>query len=90
MACRTNSEDRHAFADRYISNPLLLEGRKFDIRAYMLVASTVPFLVLFHQGYIRLSCLKYDGDDTNLTTHLTNQVGQTPPSPRTSPTSLHT
>ncbi|XP_076451804.1 uncharacterized protein LOC143287581 isoform X3 [Babylonia areolata] len=61
---------------RYISNPLLLDGRKFDIRAYMLIASTVPYLVLFHQGYIRLSCLKYDGDDTNLTTHLTNQYVQ--------------
>lgn len=59
---------------RYITNPLLLDGRKFDIRAYMLIASTVPYLVLFHHGYIRLSCQKYDGNDTNLTTHLTNQV----------------
>ncbi|XP_076472370.1 protein polyglycylase TTLL10-like isoform X2 [Babylonia areolata] len=61
---------------RYITNPLLLEGRKFDIRAYMLIASTMPYLILFQHGYIRLSCHKYDHDDTDLTTHLTNQFIQ--------------
>ncbi|XP_055863452.1 uncharacterized protein LOC106062948 isoform X2 [Biomphalaria glabrata] len=61
---------------RYIHNPLLIDGRKFDIRAYMFIASTVPFLVLFHKGYVRLSCQKYSQDDPNLTTHLTNQFVQ--------------
>ncbi|XP_045161705.2 probable beta-tubulin polyglutamylase isoform X2 [Mercenaria mercenaria] len=61
---------------RYIPNPLLLEGRKFDIRAYMLVASTVPFLILFHQGYVRLCCHKYEADNSDLGIHLTNQFVQ--------------
>lgn len=61
---------------RYITNPLLLDGRKFDVRAYMLVASTVPFLILYHKGYVRLCCNKYDPEDSNLTTHLTNQFVQ--------------
>ncbi|CAH1775899.1 unnamed protein product [Owenia fusiformis] len=61
---------------RYIHNPLLLEGKKFDIRAYMLIASTVPYLVVFHQGYVRLSMMDYDNDSTNLIAHLTNQYIQ--------------
>ncbi|CAG5136059.1 unnamed protein product, partial [Candidula unifasciata] len=61
---------------RYLGDPLLLEGRKFDIRSYLLIASTVPFLVVYHKGYVRLSCQKYHQSDTNLTTHLTNQYIQ--------------
>ncbi|XP_060575183.1 probable beta-tubulin polyglutamylase isoform X1 [Ruditapes philippinarum] len=61
---------------RYITNPLLLEGRKFDVRAYMLIASTVPFLILFHQGYVRLCCHEYEADNMDLGRHLTNQFVQ--------------
>uniref|UniRef100_A0A1I8IYK1 Tubulin tyrosine ligase n=1 Tax=Macrostomum lignano TaxID=282301 RepID=A0A1I8IYK1_9PLAT len=61
---------------RYIMNPLLIHGRKFDVRAYMLIGSTAPYLVLFHHGYLRLSIHKYDTDDSNLCTHLTNQYIQ--------------
>ena len=40
----------------------------------MLVANTVPYLVLYHKGYIRVSLYEYDNDDCNVTAHLTNQV----------------
>ena len=53
---------------------MLLEGRKFDIRAYMLIANTSPYLLLYHKGYVRLCMYEYEMDASNLTAHLTNQV----------------
>ncbi|ELT95483.1 hypothetical protein CAPTEDRAFT_220981 [Capitella teleta] len=61
---------------RYIADPLLLEGRKFDIRAFMLIANTSPYLVLFHQGYARLCLHQYAQDANDLVAHLTNQFIQ--------------
>ncbi|XP_069597347.1 inactive polyglycylase TTLL10 [Ranitomeya imitator] len=61
---------------RYIPNPLLLEGKKFDIRSYLLIASTVPYFVFFRHGYVRLTCNPYDPESDDLTGHLTNQYMQ--------------
>eukprot|EP00794_Sanderia_malayensis_P015068 gene15068-16623_t len=61
---------------RYLTNPLLLNGCKFDIRAYMLIASTVPYMVFYHPGYVRLSCVEFSNDSTDITAHLTNQYIQ--------------
>ncbi|XP_069097205.1 inactive polyglycylase TTLL10 [Pleurodeles waltl] len=61
---------------RYIHNPLLLSGRKFDIRSYFLIASTVPYMVFFRHGYVRLTCNNYDPHSDDLTGHLTNQYMQ--------------
>ncbi|VDP71985.1 unnamed protein product [Echinostoma caproni] len=61
---------------KYIENPLLLDGRKFDIRCYMLIANSMPYLVLYHPGYVRLSMHQYSSGDPNLLTHLTNQYIQ--------------
>ncbi|XP_030843027.1 probable beta-tubulin polyglutamylase [Strongylocentrotus purpuratus] len=61
---------------RYIPNPLLLKNKKFDVRAYMLIACTNPYIVLYHNGYLRLSCEDYDPESTDISTHLTNQFVQ--------------
>ncbi|KAM3922906.1 inactive polyglycylase TTLL10 [Leptodactylus fuscus] len=61
---------------RYIPNPLLLEGKKFDIRSYLLIASSVPYFVFFRHGYVRLTCNPYDPKSDDLTGHLTNQYMQ--------------
>jgi hypothetical protein len=55
-------------------NPLLIHGKKFDIRCYMLISSVKPLIALYHSGYIRLSMFDFDANDGNLLTHLTNQV----------------
>ncbi|XP_055044893.2 protein polyglycylase TTLL10 [Misgurnus anguillicaudatus] len=60
----------------YIQNPLLLMGRKFDVRSYFLIASTSPYMVFFRHGYIRLTCNPYDPKSDNITAHLTNQYMQ--------------
>lgn len=59
---------------RYIHQPLLLEGKKFDVRSYLLIACTAPYMLFFAQGYIRLTCVNYDAASDDLTVHLTNQV----------------
>ncbi|XP_032903684.1 protein polyglycylase TTLL10-like [Amblyraja radiata] len=61
---------------RYVKRPLLLEGRKFDIRSYFLIACTSPYMVFFCHGYVKLSCNKYDPYSDDLTSHLTNQAIQ--------------
>ncbi|KAM9628848.1 inactive polyglycylase TTLL10 [Morphnus guianensis] len=59
---------------RYLHQPLLLEGKKFDVRSYLLIACTAPYVLFFAQGYIRLTCVNYDAASDDLTVHLTNQV----------------
>lgn len=64
-------------AFRYITNPLLIEGRKFDIRVYMLlIAGEKCTYAFYRDGYIRLSCLPYDPTSKDMTIHLTNQYIQ--------------
>ncbi|XP_015738279.1 inactive polyglycylase TTLL10 isoform X2 [Coturnix japonica] len=67
---------RTRIVQRYIDQPLLLEGKKFDVRSYLLIACTEPYVLFFAQGYVRLSCSNYDATSDDMTVHLTNQYVQ--------------
>lgn len=63
---------------KYIEKPLLINGRKFDIRVWVLLTHLHEFY-LFKEGYIRTSCMKYEINSENITDkyiHLTNNAIQ--------------
>ena len=43
----------------YLSDVLLLEKRKFDIRALILISGTSPYLLFHHEGYLRVSVKQF-------------------------------
>ncbi|XP_054547056.1 LOW QUALITY PROTEIN: inactive polyglycylase TTLL10 [Talpa occidentalis] len=61
---------------RYIQNPLLLDGKKFDVRSYLLIACAMPCMVFFGHGYARLTLSLYNPHSRDLSGHLTNQFMQ--------------
>ncbi|XP_021099108.1 inactive polyglycylase TTLL10, partial [Heterocephalus glaber] len=61
---------------RYIQNPLLLNGKKFNVRSYLLIACAVPYMVFFGHGYAHLTLSLYNPHSSDLSSHLTNQFMQ--------------
>jgi len=60
-------------AQTYITNPLLLNfNNKFDFRVYMLIASTNPLIVYYHDGFIKNSLYEYKKTSGDRGTHITN------------------
>ncbi len=61
---------------RYVDNPLLIGGKKFDLRIYALVTSYRPLRVYVHEdGFARFTAARYNNDVTdldNMFVHLTN------------------
>ena len=69
---------RKYIIQRYIKNPLLLQGRKSEIRLYWLIACLDPLLVLLYkEGTVRLNSLPFVLDDfDNPLVHVTNVYQQ--------------
>jgi hypothetical protein len=63
-------------ASEYISNPLLIDGYKFDLRVYVAITSFNPLRVyIYDEGLTRFATVKYNSDNSkvkNRYVHLTN------------------
>ena len=57
---------------KYVHRPLLLNGRKFDFRMFMLIASTNPLIAYYHDGGLRVSLVPYDIQSNDKKSLLTN------------------
>ena len=68
--------DQHYVVQRYINNPLLINGRKFHIRLYLLITSLQPLRALLHrEGLVLFASSNYTNkldSFQNLGIHLTN------------------
>eukprot|EP00924_Labyrinthula_sp_SR-Ha-C_P010026 snap_masked-scaffold_21-processed-gene-5.88-mRNA-1 protein AED:1.00 eAED:1.00 QI:0/-1/0/0/-1/1/1/0/461 len=76
--CKAGYGKRGALiAQRYVKDPVLIEGYKFDLRTYLLIGSTNPLVVFYHDGFIRKAGTKFSLFDLgNANAHVTNDVGQ--------------
>eukprot|EP00957_Ditylum_brightwellii_P104257 7941617-Ditylum_brightwellii.AAC.1 len=62
---------------KYVNRLLPYHGRKFDLRVYCLVASSVPLVAFYHDGTLRIALPKFDENDfSSQQAHLTNWSAQ--------------
>jgi len=67
------TKEEEFLIQRYIENPLLLKKKKMEIRTYWMIASLDPFIVLYHDGTVRLTTKDYKNDDwKDPLIHITN------------------
>ncbi|XP_057638719.1 tubulin polyglutamylase TTLL5 isoform X7 [Chionomys nivalis] len=70
------SLEENILVSRYISNPLLIDDFKFDVRLYVLVTSYDPLVIyLYEEGLARFATVRYDQGSKNIRNqfmHLTN------------------
>jgi hypothetical protein len=75
---RTSTLDSYKYiVQRYIGNPLIIDGKKFDLRLYVLVVSVNPLVVyLNEEGLARFCTQNYEKVDekniSNVYMHLSN------------------
>lgn len=54
-------EYEHCVVQKYVSNPLLYKGLKFDFRVYALVSGCDPLRIhIYNEGLVRFATEKYE------------------------------
>ncbi|KAI0229728.1 Tubulin polyglutamylase TTLL5 [Lamellibrachia satsuma] len=68
--------DEQVIVSKYINNPLLIDGFKFDLRLYVVVTSYDPLIIyIYEEGLTRFATVKFDKCTRSLRNqcmHLTN------------------
>lgn len=65
--------DEQCVVSRYIGNPLLVNGKKVDLRIYVLMTSVDPlWIYLYQEGLVRFASEEYSDSIDNKFSHLTN------------------
>ena len=68
-----NFKCEHILLQKYLEKPLLYQGRKFDIRIWiMLISGQENFVYIFKQGHLKATCGQYDINSSSPFIHLTN------------------
>src|SRR5690606_11870780 len=75
---RSTGDVETYIVQQYISQPLLIGGKKFDMRLYALVTSWTPLVVwIYRSGFCRFSSEAYCSTELdNIVAHLTNVAVQ--------------
>lgn len=76
IIARATSRKRGAIVQKYVENCLLLEGRKFDIRLWVVVSTWNPLTVWVYEPYIRICTDLHSLDSASLSNvykHLCNR-----------------
>ena len=70
----SKNNERKMLVQRYLGDPYLIEGKKFDMRLYVLVTGVDPLRIYLHEeGLIRIATEKYTTKSLkNQYVHLTN------------------
>ncbi|EFA77393.1 hypothetical protein PPL_12608 [Heterostelium album PN500] len=72
--------DPNYVVQNYITNPFLIDGKKFTCRLYVLVTSLDPLIIYIHNnGVIKFATTEFNTDkttfnDENMSMHITNQA----------------
>jgi hypothetical protein len=67
--------DEPYIVSRYLDNPFLINGLKFDVRLYVCITSMDPWRIyIYNEGLARFASEEYDPSNikTNKFSHLTN------------------